>query len=85
MPAKKTSGAVTLEDVEKALPPSFFVRRGHVRAAFGLSEEEMTALVPDVFHPTYLSPNKSRRRKKSRALFVRSHVIAVARQWEKNK
>jgi hypothetical protein len=82
MPAKKTNGGITLAEVAKALPGTFFVRRGDVRAAFGLSEEEMSALVPGTFHPTYLSPNKARGRKKSRALFVRSHVMAVAKQWE---
>lgn len=86
MPAKTTTGGVTVADVEKSLPKAFFVRRGHIMVAFGLTSEEMTALVPDVFVPHYLPPNKRKRGKKrvskSRAVFVRSKVIAVARQWE---
>jgi hypothetical protein len=85
MPSKKTNGGISLTEIQAALPRAFFVRRGDVRDAFGLSEEEMTALVPGTFRPTYLSPNKARGRKKSRALFVRSQVIDVARQWEAKK
>lgn len=82
MPAKKSSGGVTVAEVEASLPRTFFVRRGDVLKAFGLSDDDMSALVPSVFHPTYLAPNKARGRKKSRALFVRAQVVAVARQWE---
>lgn len=82
MPAKKSNGAITVAEVEKSLPRTFFVRRGDVRQAFGLSEEDMTSLVPDTFHPRYLSPNKARGRKRSRALFVRSQIVEVARRWE---
>ena len=84
MPAKLRTGAVTVADVEEKLPRTFFVRRGHVRDAFGLTEEEMSALVPSVFKPTYLPTNKRGKRKikKSRAVFVRVQIVAVARQWE---
>lgn len=81
MPAKKNTGPSTVAEVEAALPKGFFVRRGHVQAAFTLSDEEMSVLIPEVFKPTYLAPNKARKRKKSRALFVRSQVVAVARRW----
>lgn len=81
MPAKKTTGSVTVAEVEASLPRTFFVRRGHIKTAFGLSEEDLAALIPGTFQPKYLSPNKARGRKQSRALFVRSEVVAVARQW----
>ncbi|HYD00316.1 MAG TPA: hypothetical protein VEB22_03750 [Phycisphaerales bacterium] len=82
MPAKISSGGVSVDDVERRLPKGFFVRRGHVMEAFGLTSDEMTALVPDVFKPVHLPPNKQRKRKKSRAVFVRTQVVAVARKWE---
>jgi hypothetical protein len=85
MPAKKTNGAISVAEIDAALPRTFFVRRGHLRAAFGLSEEDMASLIPGTFHPTYLSPNKARGRKKSRALFVRSQVVEVARKWASSK
>jgi hypothetical protein len=85
MIAKESSraGGVTVADVERILPKTFFVRRGHVRAAFGLTEEEMTALVPSVFKPTYLPPNRRGKKKikTSRAVFVRVQIVAVARAW----
>jgi hypothetical protein len=84
MPAKKTNGAISFAEIDAKLPRQFFVRRGDIRDAFGLSEEEMSALVPGTFHPTYLSPNKARGRKKSRALFYRGQVVDVARQWSAN-
>lgn len=87
MASKIREGAVTVAGVEAELPKTFFVRRGHVRDAFGLTEEEMTALVGQVFKPTYLPTNKRGRRKiqKSRAVFVRAQIIAVARGWEDGK
>lgn len=83
MPAK-SKGGISVAEVEANLPKSFFVRRGHVRAAFGLTEEEMTALVGDVFKPRYLPTNKRGKRKikTSRAVFVRAQIITVARAWE---
>lgn len=85
MPAKKPSGAGSAAEIEASLPRTFFIRRGDVQQAFGLSDDNMAVLVPGTFHPTYLAPNKARGRKGSRALFVRSQVVAVARQWESNR
>lgn len=86
MPAKITSpmSGISAADVEAKLPKGFFVRRGQVRDAFGLTDEDMGALVPEVFKPQYLPPNKrnGKKRVKSRAVFVRSQVVAVARKWE---
>jgi hypothetical protein len=83
MPANRQSpNPVNYTEIADRLPKSFFVRRGHIRHAFALSEDEMAALVPDVFKPTYLPPNKRRKLKKSYALFVRTQVLAVARRWE---
>jgi hypothetical protein len=79
MPAKRASG-FSVETVEQKLPRTFFVRRGHIRDAFGLTEEEMSAFVPGVFKPKYLPTNG--RGKTTRAHFVRTQVISVARQWE---
>lgn len=72
-----------LAAAEQALPRKFFVRRGHIRAAFGLTEEEMTALVPEVFRPVYLPPHRRGKRnvRTSRAVFVRTQVVAVLRSW----
>lgn len=76
MPAKRDTGGVNAADVDAKLPRTFFVRRGHVRAAFGLSEEDMTSMVQSgVFVAEYPV-------KKGRACFVRSKVVAVARRWE---
>jgi hypothetical protein len=82
MPAKNTTGEITAAGVEASLPKGFFVRRGDIVKAFNLSDEEMTACVPDPFKPTYLPPNKRRKVKRSRAVFVRAQVVAVARRWE---
>lgn len=77
MPGKKNSGGCNdVAAIEKKLRKGFFVMRGDVRDAFGLSEEEMTALVDaKVFRAEY--PVKG-----GRARFVRSKVVAVARKWE---
>lgn len=82
MPAKSTSGQISVAGVEASLPKGFFVRRGDILKAFNLSDDEMTACVPDPFKPTYLPPNKRRKVKKSRAVFIRTQVMAVARRWE---
>lgn len=86
MPAKTASSTsgISAADIEAKLPKGFFVRRGQVRDAFGLTDEDMGALVPEVFRPQYLPPNKrkGKKRAKSRAVFVRSQVVAVARKWE---
>jgi hypothetical protein len=77
MPAKTNSAqGVTVEAVDAALPRTFFVMRGHIATAFGLTKEEMAALVRDgTFVAEY--PIKG-----GRARFVRSQVLAVAKRWE---
>lgn len=48
MPAKnQASGAVSADEIAARLPKSFFVRRGHIRAAFGLSREDMGTVQRD--------------------------------------
>ncbi len=76
--------------VETALPRGFFVMRGHVMTAFGLTKEEMSALVEQgVFAAEYPFGKSYRVRSKAgpktvkaRMRFVRSKVVAVARRWE---
>lgn len=82
-----STGGITAAEVEAKLPKKFFVRRGHIIEAFGLSDEEMSALVPSVFKAQYLPTNKRGKKKveKSRAVFVRAQVIAIARNWEGGK
>lgn len=78
MPAKTTTDTtgVTAAGVDASLPRTFFVMRGHVRDAFGLTKEEMRTLVDDkTFVAKYPVKN-------GRARFVRSQVLAVARRWE---
>lgn len=77
MPAKENNTqGVTAAAVEKALPGTFFVMRGHITTAFGLTKEETRALVDDgTFVAKY--PVKG-----GRARFVRSQVLGVAKRWE---
>jgi hypothetical protein len=77
MPAKKTTGGINVADVETRLPKTYFVMRGHVERAFGLTKEEMTLLIgTKTFVPEYpFGP-------KTRARFVRSKLLAQARKWE---
>lgn len=77
MPAKLNSGSGNdAAGIAAKLPGGFFIMRGHIRAAFGLSEEEMTTLVEqNIFRAKY--PVKG-----GRARFVRSQVLAVAKKWE---
>lgn len=77
MPAKRTNGSHrSLADVDAALPRTFFVMRGHVRDAFGLTREEMNALVMNrTFVAKYpVAGGKAR--------FIRTQVLQVAREWE---
>lgn len=85
MPSQNANGGISAAEIEAKLPKSLLVRRGHVRAAFGFSEEEMATLVPAVFKPVYLPPNKRRGHVRSRAFFHRSQVIAAAREMEVSK
>lgn len=73
------TGGVDVAAVDAALPRKFFIMRGDVRDAFGLTEEEMTILVAArTFVAEY--PIKG-----GRARFVRSQVVAVARRWERGE
>lgn len=73
---KNRAGAITAEEVEAKLPLRYFVMRGHVRDALGLSEEEMTVMVENkIFRAEY--PVKG-----GRARFVRSKIVAYARKLE---
>lgn len=69
MSAKNSTGGVSAADVEAKLPRTFFVMRGHVASAFGLTREEMKVLVNDgTFTKSYpLGKN-------TRARFVRTQV-----------
>lgn len=85
------TGGITSEAVDAALPRKFFVMRGHVQAAFGLTRKEMDGLT--VMATQALSKTQKRGLAESgkfvaeypvdgRARFIRSQVLAVARQWE---
>lgn len=88
MPANNTTAGRSASEIDQELPRTFFVRRGHIVKAFGLTQEEMTTLVAaGVFVAEYLPTNKRVREgreaaKKSRAVFVRSQVLAKAASWE---
>jgi len=88
MPANNTSACRSVSEIDRELPNTFFVRRGHIVRAFGLTQEQMTTLVAaGVFTAQYLPTNKTARRgrqavRKSRAVFVRSQVLKVAFNWE---
>lgn len=72
------TGGITMAEVDANLPRKFFVMRGDIQLAFGLSKEEVRTLVNDgVFCAEYPFG------KKKKARFVRTAVIAVARKWEK--
>ena len=62
--------------VDALLQRTFWIKRSNVMAAFGLSGEEMTILVNGgVFRAEYpFGPG-------TRARFVRSQVLDVARKW----
>lgn len=76
MSPKNNTAGIDAATIAERLPKAFFVRRGHVRAAFGLSEEDMTALV---LNKTFVAEYPVAG---GRACFVRTKVLAVARKWE---
>jgi hypothetical protein len=78
MAAKSSSGAITAADVDAKLPRRFFVMRGDLQSAFGLSKEEIAALINDGTFVAKYPLGKAGKR----ARFVRSQVLAVARKWE---
>ena len=74
--ATPKTGCSCAADIDAALPRSYFVKRGDIISAFGLTRNDMEALVPSAFVP---SPNPGFKR----ARFVRSQVMEIARKWEK--
>jgi len=73
---KPKDGGVTAEDVDQKLARGVFVKRGDIMKAFGLTRSDMDALVPETFRPADCAKFKRHR-------FVRSQVMAIARQWER--
>lgn len=85
MPNQTKDGGVTAAEVDQKLPRGYFVKRGDIVKAFGLSRAEMDALVPEVFKPAPIPKTNAPRARyqTNRARFVRSQIMAIARQWEK--
>lgn len=74
MPARNTKAAIDIETAKSLLPQTYYIMRGHIQAAFGLSRREIDALVcTRVFVAKYPFG------KKRRARFERSQVIAAMR------
>lgn len=71
-----TTGGRSAAEIEAALPGKFYVKRGDIMRAFGLTRGDMEALVPDTFRP---DPNPRFHRNR----FHRSQVMEVARAWER--
>lgn len=69
-------GARDLAELEDKLPSGLFVMRGDIVAALGLTREEFELLVAN---GTFVA--KYPFGKKTRARFLRSAVVAVARTW----
>jgi hypothetical protein len=77
MPAKRTTGGISAAEVATKLPNTFFVMRGHLEAAFGFSRRELERLIAKgIFVAKYPFGTGARAR------FVRTQVLAVARDWE---
>lgn len=72
-------------EIDQRLRRGYFVKRGDIMAAFGLTRDDMDALVPEVFHPAPLPATKTAggKVKRPRHRFVRSQVMEIARQWER--
>ena len=71
-----TTAGRTASEIEQKLTRGYFVKRGDIMKAFGLSKSDMPALIPSVFVPV---PNPRFKHKR----FVRSQVMEVARRWER--
>lgn len=70
------TGGITAAEVEASLPRTYFVKRGDIQRAFGLTREETAALIDDgTFRAEYPVKN-------GRARFVRAKIVAIARRWE---
>lgn len=73
-------------DIDARLPRRFFVKRGDVQAAFGLTKQQMRDLVDaGVFVAKYPAPLRPGANGKAKALFARTEVLAVAHKWEAGK
>lgn len=71
------NAAVDAVSVDRLLPKTFFVTRGDIATAFGLSKAEMAALVDcGTFAAKYPFGKEHRR-----ARFVRSQVLEIASEW----
>jgi hypothetical protein len=71
------NGTKDLAELEHALPPGVFVMRGDILAALGLTRRQFAVLVADgVFVAKYPFGRGTRAR------FLRSQVIEVAREWQ---
>ncbi len=81
-----TTSGITAADVDSKLRAGYFVKRGDIMKAFGLSKSDMDALVPEIFKPAPFPKTKTAaaRYKTNRARFVRSQVMAVAKSWERS-
>lgn len=77
MPAKRTTGGISVDDVAAKLPDTFFIMRGQLQSAFGMSNGEIErAVSKGIFVAKYPFGEGTRAR------FVRTQVLAVARGWE---
>ena len=76
--SKTNDSGITAAEVDQKIRRGYFVKRGDIMKAFGLTRDDMDALVPGVFVPAD-NPKFKRNR------FVRSQVMEVARQWERRK
>lgn len=77
MSSKLSAAGVDAAAVDGRLPRTFFVARGDIQDAFGLTRREISTLVRK---GTFV--RKYPLGKGTRARFVRKQVLAVARQWE---
>lgn len=87
---KTATGGITAAEVDAKMPRTFFVMRGDIQRAFGLTKDDTAVLIDNgTFVAKYPlgDARKERRGKKTvtkgpRARFVRSQVLDVARRWE---
>jgi hypothetical protein len=77
---KTDNPGATAAEIEARLPKTYFVRRGDIVSAFGLSREDFAALVPSVFKPAPLPAPKAGKKQYDR--FVRAQVLEAARAME---
>jgi hypothetical protein len=87
MPAKSTTGGVTVAEIDALLPRGLHVRRGDIKHAFGFNSDRVAILIADgTFVAKYpfgkTRPGPGGRPVANRAHFLRSQVLAVAKRWE---